>query len=71
MVQDLLSCLFIFSTMKDNKKFTNVFTGNISKFGALKLVMSCKRNLPNIAADTVALTETANKLGLSLKGLIY
>ena len=37
---DLLSCLFIFSPMKENKKFTNVFTRNISELAALKLVMS-------------------------------
>ena len=34
---DLLSRLFIFSPMKENKKFTNVFTQNISKLVALKL----------------------------------
>ena len=37
---DLLSRLFIFSPMKENKKFTNVFTGNISELAALELVMS-------------------------------
>ena len=59
---DLLSRLFIFSPMKENKKFTNVFTRNISELAALKLVMDRdKRNFSNIAADTVALTETANK----------
>ena len=37
---DLFSRLFIFSPMKENKKFTDVFTRNISELGALKLVMS-------------------------------
>ena len=40
---DLLSRLFIFSPMKENKKFTNVFTQNISEFNSdinLKVVMS-------------------------------
>ena len=36
----LLSRLFIFSPMKENKKFTNVFTPKISELAALKLVMS-------------------------------
>ena len=37
---DLLSRLIISSPMKENKKFTNVFTRNISELAALKLVMS-------------------------------
>ena len=37
---DLLSHLFILSPIKENKKFTNVFTRNISELAALKLVMS-------------------------------
>ena len=37
---DLLSRLFIFSPMKGNKKFTNVFTRNISELAALRLVMT-------------------------------
>ena len=37
---DLLSRLFIFSPVKENKKSTNVFTRNISELAALKLVMS-------------------------------
>ena len=45
--------------MKENKKFINVFTRNIFELAALKLVMSCKRNFSNTAADTVALSETA------------
>ena len=36
---DLFSRLFIFFPMKENKKFTDVFTRNISKLAALKLVM--------------------------------
>ena len=36
---DLFSRLFIFSPMKENVKFTNVLTRNISEL-ALKLVMS-------------------------------
>ena len=42
---DLLSRLFIFSPMKENKKFTNVFTRNISELAALKLVMSGQKKL--------------------------
>ena len=38
---DLVSRLFIFSPMKENKKFTNVLViQNISELAALKLVMS-------------------------------
>ena len=37
---DLLSRLFIFSPMKENEKFTNALTRNISELAALKLVMS-------------------------------
>ena len=37
---DLLSPLFIFSLMKENKKFTNVFTQNISELATLQAVMS-------------------------------
>ena len=37
---DLLRRLFIFSPMKENEKFTNVFTRNISELAALKLVLS-------------------------------
>ena len=37
---DLLSPLFIFSSMKENKKFTNVFTQNISELATLQVVMS-------------------------------
>ena len=58
---DLLGRLFIFFPMKKNKKFTNVLTRNISELAALKLVMG-QNKFSNIAADTVALTETANKL---------
>ena len=36
---DLLSCLVILSPTEKNKKFTNIFTGNISELAALKLVM--------------------------------
>ena len=35
---DLLSRLFIFSPTKENKKFTNAFTRNISELAALKLI---------------------------------
>ena len=55
---DLLSRLFIFSPMKENKKFTNVFTRNISELAA------------NISADTVALWEPERNL-VSLRGLIH
>ena len=34
------ACMFIFSAMKENEKFTNVYTQNISELAALKLVMS-------------------------------
>ena len=37
---DLLGRLFIFSIVKENKKFANVLTRNISEIAALKLVMS-------------------------------
>ena len=38
---DLISRLFIFSPMKENKKITNVLViQNISELAALKLVMS-------------------------------
>ena len=47
---DLLSRLFIFSPMKENKKFTNVFTRNTSELTA-----------SNITVDTVALTHGNRK----------
>ena len=34
---NLLSCLFIFSLTEKNKKFTSIFTRNISELAALKL----------------------------------
>ena len=34
---DLLSRLFIFSPIKENKKFTNVFTRNISELATLNV----------------------------------
>ena len=37
---DVPSRLVIFSPMKENKMFTNVFTRNIFELAALKLVMS-------------------------------
>ena len=37
---DLLSCLFIFSPTEKNKKFTNVFTRNISELAALNDVVT-------------------------------
>ena len=56
---DLLGRLFIFSPMKENKKFTNVFTQNISEL----VVMSWQQKFSwaYIATDTAALMETANK----------
>ena len=36
----------------------------------IKIEYRDKRNFPNIAADTVALTETANIFSQSLRGLI-
>ena len=62
----LLSHLFIFSPMKENEKLTTVFTQNIIE---LSNVMT-KETSQIIAADTVALTETANKFSQSLRGLI-
>ena len=62
----LLGHLFIFSPMKENEKFTTVFTRNIIEFSN---VMT-KETSQIIAADTVALTETANKFSQSLRGLI-
>ena len=43
---DFLSRLSIFFRMKENKKFTNVFTWNIPALAALKLVMSWQNKLP-------------------------
>ena len=57
--------------MKENKKFTIEFTQNVSEVAVSKLVCHGKRNFPNIATDTVAHTETANKFSQSLKGLIH
>ena len=62
----LLSHLFFSSPMKENEKFTTVFTRNIIEFSN---VMT-KETSQIIAADTVALTETANKFSQSLRGLI-
>ena len=45
---DLFSRLCIFSPMKENKKFTSVFTRNIFELAALKLVMSWPKKLPKI-----------------------
>ena len=64
---DLPSLLFIFSPMKENKKFTNIFARNISELAACR----DERNFPNIAANTVELTETANEFSHSLRGLIH
>ena len=68
---DLLGRLFTFTPMKDleNKKFTNLFTRNISELASLKLVMCDQRIFSNIAADTLTLTETVNKFSQSSKGL--
>ena len=37
---DFFGRLFLFSSMKENKKFTNVFTQNISELATLQVVMS-------------------------------
>ena len=50
---DLLSCWFIFSPMKKNEEFTNVFTRNISKLAALKLVMSTPKETSQILLQTL------------------
>ena len=51
---DLLSRLFIFSPMKEKKKFANVFTRNISELAALKIsnVVTKETSQIYIAADT-------------------
>ena len=70
---DLLGRLFILSLIKENKKFTNVFTRNISELSGIKIsnAVTMKRSFLNIAVDTVALTETANTFSQSLSGLIH
>ena len=69
---DLLSRLFIFSPMKENKKFTNGIHPKHFRVSGIKSSNVVKlRNFPNIVADTVALTETANKFSQSLGGLIH
>ena len=72
---DLLSTsrLFLFNPTEKNKKFTNVFTRNISELAALKLLSNVvtKETSQMFAADTVAFTETANKFSQSFIGLIY
>ena len=42
---DLLSRLFIFFLMEENKKFTNVFTQNNSELATLKVEMSRQKKL--------------------------
>ena len=65
---DLLSCLFIFSPTEKNKKFTNVFTRNISELAALKLVNVVTKETYQILLQTLALTETANKFRPGFEG---
>ena len=65
---DLISCLFIFSPMKENKKFTCIHPKHF-RVSEIKISKcSDKRNFSNITADTVA---TANKISQSLRGLIH
>ena len=47
---NFLSRLFIFYPIKENKKFTKVFTRNISDLAALKLVMSGLEIAPDTGA---------------------
>ena len=54
---DLFSRLFIFSPMKENKKFTNVFTRTDFRVSGIKISDVVAKE--TIAADTVASTETA------------
>ena len=65
---DFLSRLFLFSPMKENKKFTIVFTQNISELATLPppppSITTCNvvtKETSEILLQTLALTETLNK----------
>ena len=69
---DLLSRLFIFSPMKENKKFTNgIHPKHFRVSGIKSSNVVTLRNFPNIDAGTAALKETANEFSQSLRGLIH
>ena len=63
--------LLVYFPPHEREQEVHKFTLNISELAALKIVIRDKRNFPNIAADTVALTKTANKFSQSLSGLIH
>ena len=50
---DLLSLLIIFPPVKEHKKFTNVFTRNISELAASKLVTVTTKETSQILLQTV------------------
>ena len=50
---DLLSRLFIFSPMKENKKFTKEFTRNISELAAWKLANVVTKETAQILLQTL------------------
>ena len=64
---DLLSRLFIFSPMKENKKFTNVVIRN--GISGIKISNVVTKETSQILLQTLALTETTNKFSQSLKCL--
>ena len=68
---DLLSRLFIFSPMKEKKKFANVFTRNISELAALKISNVVTKETYQTLLQTLALSETSYKFSQCLRGLIH
>ena len=54
--------------MKDNKKFTNVFTRNIFELAEISNVVT--KETSQILQQTLTLTKTANKFSQSLRGFI-
>ena len=60
----LTACLFF--PYKREQEVHKCIHPNISELAALTLKCRDKRNFPNIAADTVALLEIANKFSQSL-----
>ena len=72
---DLLSRLFIltiFSPMKENKKFSHkCIHPKHFRVSGIKISHVIGGNFSNIAADTVALTETAIKFSRSLRELFH
>ena len=68
---DLHSRLFIFSATEKNKKFTNGIHPKHFRVSGIKSTnVVTLRNFPNLVADTVALTETANKFQSVFAGIL-